>query len=77
MPGRRRTGSRAFEHLDIAGGIAGFGAGAARGDLEGGPAFRLGSAEQVIYGLVLALDFNDLDMSLHVLRADVAANRFP
>ncbi len=38
----------AFEHLDIPGGIAGFGAGTARCDLEGGAALRLGGPEQVV-----------------------------
>ena len=37
----------AFEHLDIPGGIAGFGAGAARCDLECA-ALGLGGAEQVV-----------------------------
>ena len=38
----------AFEHLDVGGGIAGLGAGAARCDLERGAALRLGGAEQVV-----------------------------
>ena len=37
----------AFEHLDVGRGVAGFGAGGARGDLEGGAALRLGAPEQI------------------------------
>ena len=41
----------AFEHLDVARGIAGLGAGSARGDLERAAALRLGGAEQVVSSL--------------------------
>jgi hypothetical protein len=39
---------KAFEHLDIPGGVTGFGAGTARGDLEGSPALRRRGLKQVI-----------------------------
>ena len=38
----------AFQHLDVAGGVAGFGAGGAGRDLERGPAFRFRGAEQIV-----------------------------
>jgi len=41
----------AFEHLDIPGGIAGFGAGGARRGLERGAALRLGGVEQVVFSI--------------------------
>ena len=42
-----------FEHLDIARGIAGLGAGSARGDLQRAAAFRLRASEQVVRYLML------------------------
>ncbi len=61
---------QAFEDFDVARGIAGFGAGGARGDLERRPALsahrrRTGRSTD----LVLVADFNALDMFFHVLRA--------
>ena len=41
----------AFQHLDVGGGVAGLGAGGARRNLDGGPALRLRSPEQVVGGL--------------------------
>ena len=46
---------QAFQHLDVGGGIAGLGAGAARRGLERCPALRRGGAEQIVIDLVLAL----------------------
>ena len=40
----------AFEHLDIGRGVAGLGAGTARGDLERRTALRFRRAEQVAFG---------------------------
>ena len=42
-----------LEHLDIPGGVAGFGAGTARGDLERRAALRLRGGEQVGRGFIL------------------------
>ena len=60
---------KAFEHLDVGRGVAGFGAGCARGGLERGAALRLGGPEQIVSVLVLAADFNGLAIVLHMLRA--------
>jgi len=68
----------AFEHLDIPGGVAGFGACSARRHLERGPSLRLRGAEQIVRRFGFSKFFQWFRHGFScVARAVGAANRFP
>jgi hypothetical protein len=68
----------AFEHLDVAGGVAGLGAGGARSDLERGSALWIGGAEQVVRRFGFSNRFQWFGHGFSCSSCTVgAANRFP